>query len=180
MLRADFDRFARALYQLRDGFRAMASGEMQEEMLRDMSARGTELIQEGFAEQRAPDGNPWRPAARDYGHPLLNASGDMLGSAECTPGPRDDGQGFQLTFAVQDAKAIWHQFGTFRGGPTSSALRAQNRKSFRSGGRGSERQHIPARKMIFNQGETPDRWINELTKVAQASAERWLSARFKV
>ena len=157
MLRHNFDQVARDMYAMRDALRAIAAGEMQAEMLDNMAARGQALVAESFDEQRAPDGSAWAPAARAYGHPLLQKTRAMENSATCEPGPRDDAQGFSLTFSVRDDKAAYHQRGTSR----------------RGGG-----VHIPARKMIFDPGERPDRWIDELVQVGQASAERWLSARF--
>lgn len=160
------------LSAVRDGLRAMAEGEASSSVADAMAERGAALIDEGFAAQTAPDGSAWAPAARDYGHPLLDASGAMRSSARCEV-VSDDATRITLLFSLDDEKSVWHQLGTFRGGPTTSALRAQNRKSFRSGA--AEGQHIPARKMIFDEGETPGPWVDALVAVGQQALDRWMT-----
>ena len=163
-----------AMAQLRAvsaGLRAMAT-DGASSVADAMAARGRELIDEGFATQTAPDGSAWTPAARAYGHPLLDDTGSMRASARCEV-VTDDGARITLLFSIDDEKSVWHQFGTFRGGPTTSALRAQNRKSFRSGA--SEAQHIPARKMIFDEGEAPAPWVAALELVGQQALDRWMT-----
>lgn len=163
-----------ALRGTREGLGALADGVAETEIAEAMRAEGERLLLEGFAAQTAPDGSAWATARRDYGHPLLRASGDMLSSARCEV-VTADGTRIALLFTVADEKAAWHQFGTARGGPTTSALRAQHRKSFRAGE--SERMHIPARKMIFDDGEQPAPWMASLEAVGQSALDRFLTAR---
>jgi hypothetical protein len=158
------------------GLRAMASGEATSAVGDVMAVRGAELLDHGFATQAAPDGSAWAPAARDYGHPLLDASGAMRASGRCEVVSADATR-LTLLFTVADEKSVWHQRGTFRGGPTTSALRAQNRKSFRSGA--AEAQHIPVRKMIFDEGETPAPWVAALEVTGQQALDRWMTEHVK-
>ena len=168
------------------GLHALARGEAVAPIAEAMAARGAALLDEGFASATAPDGSAWEPAARDYGHPLLDASGSMRASARCEVVSAEPTR-ITLLFSIADEKAVWHQFGTVRGGPTTSALRAQNRKSGRvtmSGTvsafhEGAERQHIPARKMIFDEGETPAPWVAALEVTGQHALDQWMTARIK-
>lgn len=184
-LKVDVSALLTALRMTGAGLRGMAFGTVQQEIVEAMRAEGERLLLATFDTQTAPDGSAWVPAARNYGHPLLNATGEMRSSAHCVIGSRDDASGFSLSFSVDDEKAVWHQFGTYRGGPTSSPLRAQNRKSGRatmSGvtsafHEGAERKHIPARKMIFDEGEVPAPWVASLEAVGQAALDRFLTAR---
>ena len=156
-------------------FDAMARGELQYALSERLRARGQELLLYTWEEQAAPDGTPWASPARDYGHPLLDKTGEMKSSARVELGPRIDATGFSITFTVADPKAIWHQYGTHRGGPTTSPLRAQNRKSYRAGE--SERLHIPARPMLFSDESTAARWIEDLEQLAIAFVGEWMTAR---
>jgi phage gpG-like protein len=158
------------------GLRAMARGEATSAVADAMAVRGAELLDQTFATETAPDGSAWAKAARDYGHSLLNASGAMRASARCVV-VTDDGTQITLLFSIDDEKAPWHQFGTFRGGPTTSALRAQNRKSFRTGE--AEGQHIPARPMIFSEGEAPAPWVAALEATGQQALDRWMTEHIK-
>lgn len=83
--------------------------------------------------------------------------------------------GITLLFEVPDTpdvKAIWHQAGTFRGGPTSDPRRAQNRKSFRAGE--AEKPHIPARKMLPENQAEAGPWLAELDRVGQEEIDKLL------
>ena len=165
-----------ALRGVSTGLRTLAAGEASVPVADAMAARGSELLDAGFASVTAPDGSAWAPAARDYGHPLLDASGAMRASARCEVVSAEPTR-IALLFTIADEKSIWHQRGTFRGGPTTSALRAQNRKSFRAGE--AERMHIPARKMIFDEGETPAPWVAALEVTGQRALDQWMTARIR-
>lgn len=71
-----------------------------------------------------------------------------------------------------DVKAVWHQKGTFRGGPTTDLRRAQNRKSFRAGE--SEKQHIPPRKMLPETQTEAGPWLAEMSRVGQDEIDSFL------
>lgn len=175
-LNANLSAMIAGLSGVSTGLRGMASGEATAAIADAMAVRGAELLDQGFATQTAPDGSAWARAARDYGHPLLDASGAMRASARCEV-VTADGTRIALLFSVADEKSPWHQFGTFRGGPTTSALRAHNRKSFRSGA--AEGQHTPARKMIFDEGETPAPWVAALEVTGQQALDRWMTDHVK-
>lgn len=164
------------LHAVSSGLHALAAGEASAPIAEAMAAHGAELLDAGFASATAPDGSAWAPAARDYGHPLLDASGSMRSSARCEVVSAEPTR-ITLLFTIADEKSVWHQRGTFRGGPTTSALRAQNRKSFRSGE--ADAQHIPARKMIFDEGETPAPWVAALEVTGQHALDQWMTARIK-
>lgn len=176
-LKVDIGAMLAALRGVSTGLRGLASGDAAGSVADAMAARGAALIDEGFAAQTAPDGSAWAPPARAYGHPLLDATGEMRSSARCEV-VTSDATRIALLFSIDDEKATWHQFGTFRGGPTTSPVRAQNRKSFRGSG-AREGQHIPARKMIFSEGERPEPWVSALETVGQQALDRWMTEHVK-
>jgi hypothetical protein len=124
-----------------------ASGGLDGDLMLAGADEGKALVLATWAEQAAPSGAPWAPRKRDYGWAPLDNTGDMKASADCYV------QGLTLVFVVMDEKAIWHQFGTKRMG----------------------RQVIPARQMIFNNDETPDRWISAIEGAMQVKLDGWIS-----
>lgn len=155
------------------GLQAAADGALSSAVAEAMAEHGNELLAQEFATSTAPSGAPWAPAARDYGHPLLVASGDLEGSGSCEVGPRDDAAGFDLTFKFTDEKALWHNSGTSRSGRVPSGTR---RKSGADGS--AERQHIPARPLLPAAGDD-GKWRDELDAVGQTAADKWLASNVR-
>jgi hypothetical protein len=150
-----------------------ADGELEERIAEAQAERGEQLLAMMFDTATAPSGAPWLPPARDYGHPLLRASGDLEASGECEVGPRLDATGHELTFRFTDEKAPWQHFGTKRGGRQPSGLRRK------SGADGSPaRMHIPPRPLLPEQA-TAGAWIADLDQVGQRAADAWLTANVR-
>lgn len=136
---------------------AMANGEASTSVAEAQAVRGRALMAEDFAALRSPSADPWHPPARDYGHPLLDATGALKDSADCHVGPRDDATGYSLTFQYTDEKAIWQHGGTMRNG----------------------RRHIPPRPLLFKDDAGAARWISELNITGKAALDQWLAQRFR-
>lgn len=149
--------------QLRAGLgvalQAAANGELERVIADAHAERGLELVAEGFESKQGPNGAPWAPAAHDYGHPLLDATGELKSSAQ-TLVSRCDASGHEITLFVTDEKAPWHQHGTKRNG----------------------KQHIPARPFLpegpWAREVRP--WLRELNIVGQATIDRWLESNVRV
>jgi hypothetical protein len=154
MLRLDLGGMIAGLDRMASGLAAASDGAPIRAMAQPMADRGKELVLEGFAGQQTPDGAAWAPRKQGGGWPILDKTGDMKGSSDCEPGPRVDGAGLDLTFAVRDEKSVFHQDGTRRG--------------------------IPSRKMLFDEGGArPERWIAELDAMAQDELDAWLERHVK-
>lgn len=164
---------AAALRPAQEALARAAGGELAEDIAASMRERGEDLIGEMFASTTAPSGAPWAPPARNYGHPLLHASGDLESSGVVTIGPRFDAKAIEITFSFGDEKAPWHHFGTKRGG---RALSGTRRKSGADGS--GETQHIPARPLLPAEGEE-DRWREELEVAGQAACDSWITANVR-
>lgn len=172
---------AASLESMIAGIERAVRGELASAVSVSMAERGAELLTDMFATTTSPSGVPWAPPARNYGHPLLHASGDLESSGTCEVGPRDDAGGFDLTFAFTDPKAPWHQFGTKRGGGRAlsygGAATGARRKSGADGS--GERYHIPARPLLPVVGDH-GRWRDDLEEVGQRAAERWLTVNVRI
>jgi hypothetical protein len=155
MLRLDLDAMVAGLDAIGDGLSLAATDAPMRDIADACAERGAELVLDGFASQQTPDGTGWaRRKSRLLGHPILDLTGDLKNSSECEPGPRVDSQGFSLTFAIRDEKAIFHQGGTKRG--------------------------IPPRKMLFEDGGgAPTPWIAALDETGQTALDAWLAAHLK-
>jgi hypothetical protein len=163
----------RAGEKLSRGLRDVASGKALEPVADAMQRRGQKLLNDVFRTSTEPDGSPMAPLVYRVGKPLILTGALSKGALVRVVGVAR--WGIKLLFEVHDTsdvKAIWHQKGTVRGGPTTDPRRAQNRKSFRSGE--AERQHIPARKMLPETAQEAARWIAELEKVGQEKLDKVL------
>jgi hypothetical protein len=164
---------ARRLDRLAHGLRDLAAGKALERPADKMRARGATLLRNVFATSTEPDGTPMLPLVYRTGKPLV-LSGALSGGARVAV-VGVSSRGIVLLFEVPDTgdvKAIWHQRGTFRGGPTTDPQRAQNRKSFRAGE--SEKQHIPPRKMLPESEQEAAPWRADLSRVGQYEIDQWL------
>lgn len=138
-----------------------------------MRARGQTLLKDVFRTSTEPDGSPMAPLKYRQGKPLVLTRKLSGGARVVVVGVAR--WGIKLLFQVPDTpdvKAIWHQKGTMRGGPTTDPRRAQNRKSFRSGE--AERMHIPARKMLPETKQEAAKWIADLEKTGKDKLEKAL------
>jgi hypothetical protein len=85
---------------------ALGSGDRNQEIHETIGNAWGDLARLGFQDSADPYGNPWAPPARDYGHPLLVDTLDLVTSFLMTP--TSDG----VTLAYTDSKAAWHHYGT--------------------------------------------------------------------
>lgn len=161
----------RACERLSKGLRDIASGKALEPIANAMQQRGQTLLRDVFRTSTEPDGSPMAPLVYRVGKPLVLTGALSKGARVVVVGVAR--WGIKILFEVRDTpdvKAIWHQKGTMRGGPTTDPRRAQNRKSFRSGE--AESQHIPARKMLPETPQEAARWIAELEKTGQEKLDK--------
>lgn len=159
---------------LASGLRGIASGKVLDPVADKMRARGARLLRDVFATSTQPDGTPMLPLAYRDGKPLVLTGALSGGARVAVVGV--SARGIVLLFEVPDTgevKAVWHQRGTFRGGPTTDPRRAQNRKSFRAGE--SEKQHIPPRKMLPESEQEAAPWLAELSRVGQDELDKIIS-----
>lgn len=153
------------------GLRDFASGKALETVADAMRTRGEKLLRDVFRTSTQPDGSPMAPLVYRDGKPLVLTGALLKGAHVAVVGVGFFG--IKLFFEVRDTpdvKAIWHQKGTMHGGPTTDPLRAQNRKSFRSGE--AERQHVPARKMLPETTQEAAVWQAELDAVGQTKVDK--------
>ncbi len=159
------------LDKLSRGLRDIASGKALESTANAMRARGEKLLRDVFRTSTEPDGSPMAPLVYRDGKPLVLTGASSKGAHVDVVGV--DAFGIKLFFEVRDTadvKAIWHQKGTKRGGPTTDPLRAQNRKTFRAGEK--ERNHIPARKMLPESTQESAIWIADIEDVGQTKLDK--------
>lgn len=161
----------RAGEKLSRGLREIASGKALEPVADAMQRHGQTLLKGVFRTSTEPDGSLMVPLKYREGKPLVLTRRLSNGARVVVVGVAR--WGIKLLFEVRDTpdvKAIWHQKGTMRGGPTTDPRRAQNRKSFRAGE--SERMHVPARKMLPETAQEAARWIAELEKTGQEKLDK--------
>ena len=158
------------LGKLSKGLRDIASGNALESTANAMRTRGEKLLRDVFRTSTEPDGSPMLPLVYRQGKALVLTGALSKGAHVDVVGV--GAFGIKLFFEVRDTpdvKAIWHQKGTMRGGPTTDPLRAQNRKSFRAGL--TERNHIPARKMLPESQQEATIWLVSIEQVGQTKLE---------
>lgn len=163
----------RASEKLAKGLRDIASGKALEPVADAMQRRGQTLLRDVFRTSTEPDGSPMAPLVYREGKPLVLTRRLSNGARVVVVGVAR--WGIKLLFEVRDTpdvKAVWHQKGTMRGGPTTDPRRAQNRKSFRAGEQ--ERMHVPARKMLPETPQEAARWIAELENTGQEKLDKVL------
>jgi hypothetical protein len=156
---------------LAKGLRELAGGKTLNRTADKMRAAGQRLLRAVFATSTEPSGRAMTPLAYRDGKPLVLTGALASGARVVVVGV--GAFGILLLFEVPntgEVKAVWHQKGTFRGGPTTNPLRAQNRKSFRAGE--SERRHIPPRKMLPENASEAAKWLAELDRVGQAEIDK--------
>jgi hypothetical protein len=161
------------LAKLSRGLRDVASGKALEPVANAMRTRGEKLLRDVFRNSTEPDGSPMAPLVYRDGKPLVLTGALSKGAHVDVVGVGIFG--INLFFEVRDTadvKAIWHQKGTMRGGPTTDPMRAQNRKSFRAGEQ--ERQHVPARKMLPESTQEASLWLVSIEQVGQTKLEATL------
>lgn len=161
----------RAAEKLSRGLRDVASGKALEPVADAMRARGEKLLRDVFRTSTEPDGSPMAPLVYRVGKPLVLTGALSKGARVLVVGVGSFG--IKLFFEVldtPDVRAIWHQKGTLRGGPTTDPLRAQNRKTFRAGE--SERQHIPARKMLPETTQEAALWVADISEAGQTKLDK--------
>ena len=159
------------LDKLSRGLRDIASGKALESTANAMRMRGEKLLRDVFRTSTEPDGSPMAPLVYRDGKPLVLTKALSNGAHVDVVGV--GAFGIKLFFEVRDTadvKAIWHQKGTKRGGPTSDPLRAQNRKTFRAGE--AERNHIPARKMLPESTQEAALWVANVSEVGQTKLDK--------
>jgi hypothetical protein len=162
-----------ACAKLAAGLHKLAPGKGLDRVADKMRARGQALLRDVFRTSTEPSGAAMAPLVYRDGRPLVLTGALSSGARVAVVGVGP--LGIILLFEVPDTgevKAVWHQKGTFRGGPTSNPLRAQNRKSFRAGE--SDRQHIPPRKMLPETTAEAGPWIAELDHVGQTELNQQL------
>lgn len=141
---------------------AATDGDLVRAVAESTHAPANALLAATFADKKAPSGDPWRPPAHDYGHPLLDATGELKSSGKVyvrleSSAVYGRGGGFEIIFSYSDEKAPWQNFGTKRGG----------------------RQHIPPRPLLPAEGaEGP--WVEALESTMQTTIDQWLSAHVHV
>lgn len=164
----------KALGRVRAGLLDIASGKALEKTADKMRARGLLLLRTVFDTSTEPSGAAMAPLVYRDGKPLVLTGALSSGARVVVVGV--GAFGILILFEVPDTgdvKAVWHQRGTFRGGPTTDLRRAQNRKSFRAGE--AEKQHIPPRKMLPETMSEAAPWLAELNRVGQAEVEKYLA-----
>lgn len=164
---------AQACERLAKGLRELAGGRVLSRAADKMRATGHRLLRDVFRTSTEPSGAAMVPLKYRDGKPLVLTGALSSGARVVVVGVGPFG--IILLFEVPDTgdvKAIWHQKGTFRGGPTTDPLRPQNRKSFRAGE--SERQHIPPRKMLPENATEAGPWLAELDRVGQTEVDKHL------
>jgi hypothetical protein len=167
------DAAVKQLGRMSKGLRGLSSGKEIDGIADKMQRHGQRLLRDVFRTSTQPDGTPMVPLAIREGKPLVLTGALSSGARAVVVGSGPNG--IQLLFEVPDTgdvKAIWHQKGTFRGGPTTDPRRAQNRKSFRAGEK--ERQHIPPRKMLPETAAEAGPWLSALDQVGQTELDRIL------
>jgi hypothetical protein len=159
--------------QLAKGLRELASGKGLDRAANMMRTKGQTLLRDVFRTSTEPSGAAMVPLAYRDGRPLVLTGALSRGARVVVVGVGPFG--ITILFEVpdtSDVKAIWHQKGTVRGGPTTDPLRAQNRKSFRAGE--SERNHVPPRKMVPETQTEAAVWISAMDTVGQTELDRYL------
>lgn len=171
MWTADFGAAVAFASDMERGFKRIAAGELQDAISAPMADLGKQQLLATFRASIEPSGRPFAPLkVRIGGRPLV-LTGAMMNSANCKVGPKDDAAGFDLTYLVTDEKAPWHQSGTRRGGGS--------RKSGRGRGASPERQHIPPRKMLFENASEATRWQSQQLALAALKGEHWMVNTFR-
>jgi hypothetical protein len=102
------------LEEFEEALRALASPAAMQDFYDEAGAACADLVRQGFAQSRAPNGTPWRPTKA--GNPPLVRTGAMAGSVEHVV----TGNGFQII--ITDPKSVFHQRGTSRGIPARPML----------------------------------------------------------
>lgn len=159
------------LGKLSQGLRGIASGKALEKTADAMRTRGEKLLRGVFRTSTEPDGSSMAPLVYRRGKPLVLSGALSKGAHVDVAGVGSFG--IKLFFEVHDTadvKAVWHQKGTMRGGPTTDPMRAQNRKSFRAGE--SEKKHIPPRKMLPESQQEATLWIASIEEVGQTKLDK--------
>lgn len=172
MWRGDFTTAIKAMGDIARGFDRVARGELQADISSAMARRGKEQLLGTFAKSQTPDGERWKPLVVRVGGKPLVLTHEMERSSDCDVGPKDDAGGFDLTYVVRDEKAIWHQAGTKRGGSPRKSGRGRR-------GGAVARQHIPPRRMLFENAAQAGPWRNELEDLARDRADKWMTATFR-
>lgn len=122
----------------------VATGKHRRPVAEAVGEAAVKLIEDGFAEGKAPDGSHWAPTHR--GNPPLIGPTLAL-STSVTAEPNED----SVEIMVTDAKAIFHQGGTSRQG----------------------HQIIPARPML-PEAELPSMWRGPIEEAGSEALRKVL------
>lgn len=160
-IRGDFQKLQQWVQKLDD----LGRHDVLRTINRACAEEAISLIRDGFREERAPDGRPWKELKLRKGRILqdTNRLRNSFHVAEVTA------DGFRVSGSAK--YAVFHQRGTGIYGPSGTPIRPVRAKvlAWRTGGKryvARSVKGVPPRPMV-PEGKLPQRWLDPLIETAE-------------